>query len=122
MKSLTDQINSTNLVPFRKRRGPYHIPGMTGENERLALEVDHNLDPEEERFIRHYLGYADTLLQGNASELLEPQEEVSAPKISLVEDSASNAAPKDDALNNDQFSAGQFSNDQLDHENSTEAA
>lgn len=114
----TDQINSTNLVPFRKRRGAYHIPGMTGENEQHALDVDHNLNREEERFIRHYLGYADTFLQHHkATERVEPKEEISAQKISLVKTSG-NSQSSDAALNNDQLNADQAGT----RENSPEAA
>lgn len=93
---------------------------MTGENEARALEVDHNLEPEEERFIRHYLGYADTLLKldpgdVDAEEALGPAkkiEEIPTQKIALIED----ALVKD----NDQLSS--FDNAQLNGEKSTEAA
>jgi hypothetical protein len=82
--AMTDQLHSQNLVPFKKRRGPYHIPGMTGENEEQALDVDHDLSHEEERYIRHYLGYADALLKHAPEEVPEPpqeprQEESSSP-------------------------------------------
>ena|ERR1700759_2899571 len=117
---MTDQINSTNLVPFRKRRGPYHIPGMTGGNEEHALDVDYNLEPEEERFIRHYLGYADTLLKIDVTEASE-QEEVSAPKIPLAQISGVEVS-SNEALSSDELNNGQFGNDHLDRENAIEAA
>ena len=64
MLAMTDQLHSKNLVPFKKRRGAYSIPGMTAEAEERSLEqIDHDLSPEEQRFIRHYVGYADTLLK-----------------------------------------------------------
>jgi hypothetical protein len=72
---MTDPLHSQNLVPFKKRRGPYHIPGMTGENEEQALDVDHDLSHEEERYIRHYLGYADALLKSAPEEVSESSEE-----------------------------------------------
>lgn len=62
--AMTDPLHSKNLVPFKKRRGAYSIPGMTAESEDRSMElVDHDLTPEEQRFIRHYVGYADTLLK-----------------------------------------------------------
>jgi len=64
MVTMADQLNSKNLVPFKKRRGAYDIPGMTRENEEHTLDdVDQDLSREEQRFIRHYLGYADALLK-----------------------------------------------------------
>ena len=64
---MTDQLNSKNLVPFKKRRGAYSIPGMTGKDEeRLIDRVDHDLSSEERRFINHYVNYADTLLKRTA--------------------------------------------------------
>ncbi len=62
---MTDQLNSKNLVPFKKRRGAYDIPGMTRENneDHTLDDVDHDLSRDEQRFIRHYLGYADALLK-----------------------------------------------------------
>ncbi|HZI57547.1 MAG TPA: hypothetical protein VFF39_12265 [Verrucomicrobiae bacterium] len=73
---MTDQLNSKNLVPFKKRRGAYSIPGMTGEDEEhLIDQVDHDLSSEERRFIRHYVSYADTLLKRIPYPELMPQEE-----------------------------------------------
>src|SRR6476659_7501790 len=83
---MTDQLNSKNLVPFKKRRGAYSIPGMTGENEEhLIDQVDHDLSSEERRFIRHYVSYADTLLKSVAD--AEPVLEKSA--SAMPEDSSS---------------------------------
>ena len=64
MRTIPDQLKSRNLVPFTKRPGRYKIPGLASEQEALIERVDADLSPEEEGFIRHYLGYADTLLQG----------------------------------------------------------
>ena len=70
---MTDPLRGKNLVPFKKRRGPYHIFGTTGEDEELSLDkVDHDLSREEQRFIRHYLGYADVLLKHAPTEIPEP--------------------------------------------------
>lgn len=79
---MPDQLHSQNLVPFKKRRGPYHIPGMTGENEEHALDVDHDLSREEERYIRHYLGYADALLKSAPDEVTDLPEESTSPQVS----------------------------------------
>ena len=73
MRQIPDQLKSRNLVPFRKRPGKYKIPGLASEQEALIDRVDADLSPEEEGFIRHYLGYADTLLQG--TEYFVPLEE-----------------------------------------------
>lgn len=61
---MTDQLNSKNLVPFKKRRGAYHIPGMSAVGEEHPFpDVDHGLNCEEQSFVRHYLNYADMLLR-----------------------------------------------------------
>lgn len=83
MRIIPDQLRSKNLVPFKKRSGRYKIPGMTSENEVLMDRVDADLSPEEQSYVRHYLGYADALIKSveeNAS--LEPSE-VSAPERAL---------------------------------------
>jgi hypothetical protein len=94
---MTDQLHSRNLVPFKKRRGPYHIPGMTGENEEHALDVDHDLSREEERYIRHYLGYADALLKSAPDEVTDLPEESSSPKESSSSSSSSEDGPAQNA-------------------------
>lgn len=73
-------------MPFKKRRDPYHIPGMTGENEEHTLEqVDHELSREEQRFIRHYLGYADVFLKNAPEVAAEPEEFSSSPAESFAQ-------------------------------------
>jgi hypothetical protein len=65
---MTEPLHSNNLVPFKKRRNGYHLPGGTGEEEEHLIDlVDPNLSPEEQGFVRHYLAYADVFLQ-NAKE------------------------------------------------------
>jgi hypothetical protein len=64
MRIIPDQLRSKNLVPFRKRHGRYKIPGMTPEHEVLMDRVDPDLSPEEQSYVRHYLGYADALIRG----------------------------------------------------------
>jgi hypothetical protein len=89
MLTMTDQLRSKNLVPFKKRRGPYHIFGSTGEDEELSLDqVDHDLSREEERFIRHYLGYADALLKHAPAEVPEPIEVSESPVPTSPEESS----------------------------------
>ena len=63
MRMIPDQLKSKNLVPFRKRRGRYKIPGMTPENKVFMDRVDPDLSSEEQSYVRHYLGYADTLIR-----------------------------------------------------------
>ncbi len=68
---MADHLDSTNLVPFKKRRySGYHLPGMVKEEEPID-EVDPELRPEEQSYVRHYLAYADILLK-NVRELDEP--------------------------------------------------
>jgi hypothetical protein len=74
MRTIPDQLNSRNLVPFKKRHGKYNIPGMTSEHEVLMDRVDADLSPEEQGFIRHYLGYADAFLRSVEHIVPEPLE------------------------------------------------
>jgi hypothetical protein len=105
---LTDQLNSKNLVPFKKRRAPYHIPGMTGEDEEHGLDqVDHDLSREEQRFIRHYLGYADALLKNAPTEVAESQEG----SASLAESFAQNTDLAESATASQKDSSDKDSND-----------
>lgn len=78
MRTIPDQLKSRNLVPFKKRPGRYNIPGMASEHEVLMDRVDADLSPEEQGFIRHYLGYADTLLQSTEYIVPQPVEDPAA--------------------------------------------
>ena len=65
---MTEPLHSNNLVPFKKRRNGYQLPGGAGEVEEHFTDlVDPDLSPEEQGFVRHYLAYADVFLQ-NANE------------------------------------------------------
>jgi hypothetical protein len=75
MREIPDQLKSRNLVPFKKRHGKYKIPGLAGEHEVLMDRVDPDLSPEEQVFIRHYLGYADAFLRSVEHIAPEPPEE-----------------------------------------------
>jgi len=60
---MVDHLDSKNLVPFKRRRNAYHLPGLQKEaEEQLIDEVDPELRPEEQGFVRHFLGYADVFL------------------------------------------------------------
>jgi hypothetical protein len=60
-------LRSKELVPFRKRRNSYKLPKMgKEEEERIIDAVDPNLKPDEQGFVRHYLGYADVFLGDEA--------------------------------------------------------
>jgi hypothetical protein len=78
MRQIPDQLKSRNLVPFKKRNGRYKIPGMASEQEVLMDRVDPDLSPEEQGFIRHYLGYADAFLRSTEHVIPEPREETIA--------------------------------------------
>jgi hypothetical protein len=75
MRTIPDQLKSRNLVPFKKRHGRYKIPGLTSKPEILMDRVDADLSPEEQGFIRHYLGYADAFLRSTEHIVPEPLEE-----------------------------------------------
>jgi hypothetical protein len=75
MRQIPDQLKSRNLVPFKKRNGKYNLPGTASENEDVMARVDTDLSPEEQGFIRHYLGYADAFLRSVEYMAPEAQEE-----------------------------------------------
>ena|SRR5205807_1496163 len=59
-----------NLLPFHK--GGSGVPGgIRGEEDKVA-QVDPNLSPEEQIYVRHFLGYADILLASPPDELDSP--------------------------------------------------
>jgi len=78
MRQIPDQLKSRNLVPFKKLNGKYNLPGTASENEDVMARVDTDLSPEEQGFIRHYLGYADAFLRSVEYMAPEPQEEAVA--------------------------------------------
>ncbi len=64
---MVDRLHSKNLLPFRKKRNGFRLPGAaTEEEEQMVEEVDPKLRPDEQGFVRHYLGYADVLLNSPA--------------------------------------------------------
>jgi hypothetical protein len=79
-----DHLDSKNLIPFKKRRNGYHLPGLTTEAEEQVInEVDPELRPEEQGFVRHFLAYADVLLK-NAEDEEGPEQKKPAQKNSNV--------------------------------------
>ncbi|HET9282048.1 MAG TPA: hypothetical protein VFR24_08815 [Candidatus Angelobacter sp.] len=62
---MPDHLDSTKLIPFKKRRkNGYHLPGLAKEEEEQVIdEVDPELRPEEQGYVRHFLAYADVLLK-----------------------------------------------------------
>lgn len=74
MRTIPDQLKSRNLVPFKKRHGRYKIPGLATEHEVLVDRVDADLSPEEQGYVRHYLGYADAFLRSVEHIVPEPLE------------------------------------------------
>lgn len=86
-----DHLDSKNLVPFKRRRNGYHLPGLTKEaEEQIIDEVDPELRPEEQSYVRHYLGYADVMLkhseqagQEEAAGEATPAQEQPKPEVSI---------------------------------------
>jgi hypothetical protein len=73
---MADHLDSTKLMPFkRRRRNGYHLPGLAKEEgEQIINEVDPELRPDEQSFVRHYLGYADIMLKGARDAEIEETE------------------------------------------------
>lgn len=64
---MVDHLHSKNLLPFRNKRNGFRLPGAaTEEEEQMVEEVDPKLRPDEQGFVRHYLGFADVLLNSPA--------------------------------------------------------
>jgi len=87
MGEMADHLDSKNLVPFKRRRNEYHLPGLQKEAEEQVIdEVDPELRPEEQGFVRHFLGYADIFLKhANATAEEELSEETpSEPATKLL--------------------------------------
>jgi hypothetical protein len=87
---MADHLDSKNLVPFKKRRNGYHLPGLQKEAEDEVIDqVDPELRPDEQGFVRHFLAYADVLLNKaseDASASGEESQEQSSPKGSNVKE------------------------------------
>jgi hypothetical protein len=50
----------TKKLPVYRKRGT-HLPGVSEKQDNINA-VDPDLRPEEQAYVRHYLGYADVLL------------------------------------------------------------
>src|SRR5882672_5942733 len=104
MKIIIDQLHSKNLVPFKKRRGAYDIPGLTRHQAQESMEhVDKDLSPEEQIFIRHYLGYADMFLKSVPEQDFSEQrqeEDLAAQGKIEARPQGVEAQPKIDAVRN----------------------
>jgi hypothetical protein len=87
MRIIPDQLHSQNLVPFKKRRNGYSIPGGPNEED-LNNRVDTDLNPEEQSFVRHYLGYADLFLKSAEETVTQEPEAAGAPEAEVVPPSA----------------------------------
>lgn len=76
---MADHLDSKSLVPFKRRRNGYHLPGMAKEkDEQMVDQVDPDLRPEEQGYVRHYLAYADAMLAAykEPNETSSPQQNV----------------------------------------------
>jgi hypothetical protein len=97
MRIIPDQLRSRNLVPFKKRQGKYKIFGMATENPISMDDVDPNLSPEEQGYIRHYLGYADALLRSaNENAPPEPQEDKLQLTETVIEERLTEEQPREE--------------------------
>lgn len=96
MRIIPDQLRSKNLVPFKKRRGRYKIPGMTSENEVLMDRVDPDLSQEEQTYVRHYLGYADAFIRAAEENALAEPSAVDSPENALPAEKSPNVQPPTD--------------------------
>ena len=96
MRIIPDQLKSKNLVPFKKRHGRYKIPGMTTEDEVLMDRVDPDLSPEEQSYVRHYLGYADALIRKAEENALPESSETDLAKSALSADELVKLQPSAD--------------------------
>jgi hypothetical protein len=64
---MADHLDSKNLVPFKRRHNGYHLPGLQKDSDEQVIdEVDPELRPDEQGFVRHFLAYADVLLNNAA--------------------------------------------------------
>jgi hypothetical protein len=64
--------DSEKLFPFQSGETGYHLPQPDKEIDKETVdEVDPGLGPEDQKFIRHYLGYADILLRAQRGKLIE---------------------------------------------------
>ena len=95
-----DHLDSKNLVPFKKRRNGYHLPKLTKEAEEQVIdEVDPELRPEEQGFVRHFLAYADVLLK-KAEEpdtlLTKSEEPASGEQLSVKKNNVTELPQQDD--------------------------
>jgi hypothetical protein len=74
MAQESKHLDSKNLVPFKRRRNGYRLPVLTREEgEKIIDDVDPELRPEEQSFVRHYLGYADVMLKSADEETVQPE-------------------------------------------------
>ena len=90
---MKEPLHSNNLVPFKKRHDHYHLPGGAGDDEELLIDqVDPDLNPEEQGFVRHYLGYADLFLQNVPEEISSRNGDAPATPEPDPEDPANKAA------------------------------
>jgi hypothetical protein len=86
MDAIVDHLDSKNLVPFKKRRNGYHLPGLQKEAEEQVIEeVDPELRPEEQGYVRHYLAYADVMLKSPEQREAAEDEQPSAAKNNVTE-------------------------------------
>jgi len=96
---MPDHLDSTKLIPFKKRRkNGYHLPGLAKEEEEQVIdEVDPELRPEEQGYVRHFLAYADVLLKNAVEddELLGDNVNNSGPALTTTDRDTGAAIDRD---------------------------
>ena len=95
---MADHLESKNFEPFKKRGGNgYRLPSLAKEQEEQIInDVDPELRPEEQGYVRHYLGYADIMLR-HAEELSPEQPDASHDPGNVTEMPRRNDDSKDKA-------------------------
>jgi len=92
---IVDHLDSKNLVPCKRRRNGYHLPALKKEEEAQVIdEVDPELRPEEQGYVRHYLNYADVMLKNSEEEQPAAPEQAREEPAAANDEEASPGNPK----------------------------
>jgi hypothetical protein len=80
---MADHLESKHFEPFKKRHhNGYHLPNMAREQEEQIIDdVDPELRPEEQGYVRHFLAYADIMLKHTEA---PPEQPDAAPEAGKV--------------------------------------
>ena len=72
---MADHLESKNFEPFKKRGdNGYHLPKLGKEQDmQIINDVDPELRPEEQGYVRHFLAYADIMLKHTEAPPEQPE-------------------------------------------------